>query len=1563
MYLSPVTKGEIWKMKSFKKLFAMLLAVVMVVGVVNLPTKAAGETAASAIQAEFSIHINRENLLTLTIAGVTNPSNEPGFTAISSDAEVTYNGVKCTRTNQPRMTQWGMYLAVDEVSNSVKTAAVAGDLITLSGIWQYSVDGKYYDFGNVTFYWNGSSWEALGTVTDVTLAIHGGQTQNTGALVLTATGMTVAASGEPTFTAVSGDAQVTYNGVKCTQSNTPRTIPSGVYLGVSDVSNGEKVTVETNDIIALSGIWKYTHDGKYYNFGNVSYKWSGTTWQEVTPFTITGMGEYAPQTEIDGGRWFFNLNTSVDIKGTAYSTDIVEPEILVNGTATDQVYMYPNENKDLAMFVRFAGLAQTPATGTTVTIKAGMMGEYELKEDYAMVWNGSTWMEVTPFTITGVGNCANQDFETLHRWLLRFNTSAAIAGGDFATHLADATILVNETEKTVSMHSAENDGLGVIVLFTDLAKSPDPETTVTIKAGAIGNYLLTEDYKIVYRDGVWQEYSTVIAKKAALTIHANNNTAISFTVDQIANPESGEPEFTKFDSSSVLTYNGDDSLKAPRMTKLYGLYFAPSEMASNRTSGAIAGDVITFGGIWKYAGDNAYYKFDTVSYRFNGSTWNLYTANSDFTITGIGDCGAQPDVGEGRWLLRLKTSNSITGEGHIADATVQVTTPSNVTSDHTASYYVSDATGHVNVYIPFTAVPLEAEGYILTIPQGYIGTYNLQSDYQLIYRDGEWQEYHEATSITLTGIHPTFSDKDRLRFIASQTVSLATNEILTPIYSDAGIWINGKKWDVSTGIQLVYNADGVSYYDLVFASFGTKAYTPSEDDIVTLKGTFQASDGTYWDFSEWSAICNVNSETQAVTWEKSVNYSNFHRVQVKSIVTSAWRENDWLFRVEATEPFLEGTGDFNTSDMLGTVSLTITDTSNNEKTISTAAYYAAANDGAEPVLLGFVIGSGNLPETADGYKVTLNKCRLASDTQMYKITTPYTWKYVSSVWVQDTAVDRPAPSGIRGDANGDDELNAIDLVRALREFQNVGGTYATTDALMVGKSRVTKSDVVKIKEILLQGSSTDDLPVYLDDDDIQLAAYMGPRAQNRDFRYDNGVAKSGYETKSFLTEPEFKRYADAGFNTLIAEGDAPFVSEGDNLMEATGGHWANLANYMTLAKEAGLDVYVQSEALNAYLKGVQATTNGSNQVDVTDTFLAADIKQMLYGNGKETNKGLLSFDNFKGILMADELHYEHLDAYRKATELIRSEDPDIEFFNSQLSMVTDLDLLGAGWWDSIFVTNENRVKYFKNYAKEMGLAANSFTYDLYSLRSDQNGSNQYVQEDWLENLQISATQGKENGFETGITIQSTDIVKNTAKEYYRTPSAKKDIGFQVYTALAYGMKSVNYFTYWGHYTQGENTEYFTTPMIQVDNDGNAIETAVYSAVQKINRELLQFDHVFLDYDWQSTIHVGTSNDSLFGDLTQGSSDRINNYSSESNAAAIIGCMHDPDKNLDGFWIVNATAPEDDLSNTVTVTFNNATRALVYNPAQNVYGELEDLTNGVYTARLGSGEGQFIIPLP
>ena len=66
--------------------------------------------------------------------------------------------------------------------------------------------------------------------------------------------------------------------------------------------------------------------------------------------------------------------------------------------------------------------------------------------------------------------------------------------------------------------------------------------------------------------------------------------------------------------------------------------------------------------------------------------------------------------------------------------------------------------------------------------------------------------------------------------------------------------------------------------------------------------------------------------------------------------------------------------------------------------------------------------------------------------------------------------DRPAATGILGDANGDARLSVSDLVRVVVE-QSDGSRLASTDALFTNGTKVTSDDIIKVRERILYNAT------------------------------------------------------------------------------------------------------------------------------------------------------------------------------------------------------------------------------------------------------------------------------------------------------------------------------------------------------------------------------------------------------------------------------------------------------------------------------------------------------------
>ena len=502
--------------------------------------------------------------------------------------------------------------------------------------------------------------------------------------------------------------------------------------------------------------------------------------------------------------------------------------------------------------------------------------------------------------------------------------------------------------------------------------------------------------------------------------------------------------------------------------------------------------------------------------------------------------------------------------------------------------------------------------------------------------------------------------------------------------------------------------------------------------------------------------------------------------------------------------------------------------------------------------------------------------------------------YTDGQWKVYSAYVDIDSTGVSGDANGNSDFNIADLIRMKKYVVGITDEINLVDADLNGDGKIGANDIVLVRKMLLNfikyetGANLTGIPTYLDDREMRLSAYVSP------------TIKDGFDD-----------YKNAGFTTLISEGRAVYGEDG-------------FADYMNLAAEKGLDVLVQSGNLQAMLNG---------SVDYNQAWLQLMCDE------------LSQYSNFRGLFMGDEPRFEQLNSYTNVTNALKLINPNMDLFTSCLPTYTNEEYLWSG-------NNLSLAEKYSNYANAYGNLFGEFTYDFYpfkhsykSIFSMKYDEKDYMRSDWFHNLTLVATNAK-GAYNTGITVQSYAEDLN-AKDHYRTVT-KADVSFQVYSALAYGMKSINYFTYGEHWDESVGT---TSCMVY-----NGQKTDVYYAVQDVNSEIKAFDHVLLDFNWQGTVGItGNNTNGIMNYVDAYTSKRISAYSASDDA--IIGCLKDS-KGYDGFMLVNATDPSSNITETISVTFHNADHAKVYiNGVESVV----ELENGTYSATLTPGQGIFVIP--
>lgn len=525
-------------------------------------------------------------------------------------------------------------------------------------------------------------------------------------------------------------------------------------------------------------------------------------------------------------------------------------------------------------------------------------------------------------------------------------------------------------------------------------------------------------------------------------------------------------------------------------------------------------------------------------------------------------------------------------------------------------------------------------------------------------------------------------------------------------------------------------------------------------------------------------------------------------------------------------------------------------------------------------------------------------------------------KWTGEKW--ETVIEGLADTGVKYDVNADEKLNSQDLIRVLRNVENVNIEVNFTYADVNRDGKIDANDISAMRDVLLgnfwyeQNDTTPyGTPVFDENLTVERLAYACPSIVD-----ENGKIMSEVEIDAILQE-----YKDTGLTMLNTEFVAPITTEAY-------AHTSNdrLRAYLNGAQRNGLGVIVHCD----YLTHILTTNLPNNWKNIMDGYVGY-LKQ---------------FPAFRGFGVGDEIATDKTANYREITSYLKEKYPELILFTSQLPTYAESfykHFLWNTWFDE---------SLYKNYIEDVGPISGYFTYDNYALICDEGqDTNHQVMDSWYTNLKLVAENSVDaNGnqkYIPGVTIQSFSMKYTDSQERY-APTEKADIGFQMYTALAWGMQSINYFAYGVH--PDTSNEELADEMME--------NPAVKASVTAANSDLATFDHVYKSFTWKNTLDVAAG-----GNVTSTKNTRLTSAKA-TGGRAFVGCMQDV-YGFDGYMVANAEGPRSGKTSTVTLTLKNATKAWVYYNGTKeevtlTYNSKDDVYT--YTQALKAGEGMFVIPI-
>ena len=386
---------------------------------------------------------------------------------------------------------------------------------------------------------------------------------------------------------------------------------------------------------------------------------------------------------------------------------------------------------------------------------------------------------------------------------------------------------------------------------------------------------------------------------------------------------------------------------------------------------------------------------------------------------------------------------------------------------------------------------------------------------------------------------------------------------------------------------------------------------------------------------------------------------------------------------------------------------------------------------------------------------------------------------------------------------------------------------------------------------------------------------------------------------------------------------------------------------------------------NAYLSGIENLDNAGLSVWVRNF-----TNKTGYFGDAMTKAILLYKDVIDGFYMVDEA-FQNSSLLNAAGQQNLTTDFDalsadvVDWFNTNFAgkyfhsnnvPISSYDHYG----DALTAANADAYKQFLTIYKEkfndaVDASGSSIGFDNYPFVREQiNGIYSGISEHYLQNALIAAQVAGNYDFSLCVQTFEASGKKIFNIDSKRDITSPAEVSLQLYTGMAMGADVFEFFAY-------NSNGGFNAIMNQ---DGSK---RIYDIVKEGN-EALCFADVVNTFTWNGIVtsagSVNSENDEAFSSvanmvLTNISNGVLDSYSSTDDA--VIGCF--TKDNLNGYMVVNFNDPKAVTgNNTVSVSFENCTRARVYTEVDGVLtSQIVDLTNGSYTAILAPGAGCFIIP--
>lgn len=492
-------------------------------------------------------------------------------------------------------------------------------------------------------------------------------------------------------------------------------------------------------------------------------------------------------------------------------------------------------------------------------------------------------------------------------------------------------------------------------------------------------------------------------------------------------------------------------------------------------------------------------------------------------------------------------------------------------------------------------------------------------------------------------------------------------------------------------------------------------------------------------------------------------------------------------------------------------------------------------------------------------------------------------------------------------------MKGIRLLSKKRIKQGVAMAMATALAISaVGCGKQASSEPA-------DPSTATEVPDYSDSTArMNMYAYISPT----NGYYTNAAGQQVF-TGDHRSIETYQEYKDCGFDTLMLLGNDAYWGEDFETSQ--------LKKNMDMCQEVGLKCIVFDHRIHDY-SATKDTLIGEGKQFATMEDLVAEIAKCM-----EPYK---EHPAFYGLSLFDEPKYNQLEAMGQTIRAIKTVKEDTFVHTVLLPLLNNMDMeyfTGEPFGTATF---DSYKTYIDKYLKESG--QNYFGYDDYPIREDG------ILSSYFRCLQVAVSEAAKQNADTFLTVQS-----NSQAGYLKLPN-ESELRFQTSAALSFGVKNLLYFTYWMF--PNRSIESYTGAIM--DDKG---EKMIYDEVQRVNQDTQEMAKVLLHFDYEKAYFTFDKETSITAPLYFGaleSSELDNVEAVNVSQATIMTQLHDDEKDITGYMVMNASEPEDAVSDEVSVKFTDYKFATVYRKG---VPETVGLADGTVELTIDCGDCVFVIP--